>query len=86
MPTNRETAIVLLGQLGMNVSLQLEGGKAAPGQTISIQPKLLADQSLYLSSCTVGKEADSRRAEGNAEILLLTPDGKTVTRGLTGFS
>ena len=89
VPANRETAIVLLGRLTMNVSLQLESGKAAPGQTISIQPKLLADGSLYLSSCTVGTEPDSRQAAGNAEVLLLRarrqsgqsrPDGLLVRR------
>jgi hypothetical protein len=83
---NRETAIAAMGQIEMNVSLSVENGKVSPGQTISIQPKLIADQSLYLASCTLGTDAESRRAEGNAEIALLAPDGKVANRGLTGFS
>ncbi len=60
----------------------------SPGQTVAIQPRLTADQALYLSSCRFGKECDPSpsQAEGNAEVLLLGPGGKTVTRGLTGFS
>ncbi len=86
VPANRETAIVLLRRLRMDVALQLENGKASPGQTVSIQPKLLADRSLNLTSCTIGTAADCRRAEGNAEVLLLAPGGKVASRGLTGFS
>ena len=86
VPTGKETTITLLEQPAMNVSLGLDHGKAAPGQTLSIQPKLTADGFLYLSRCEVGKDANFQQAEGNAEILLLTPDGKVVNRGLTGFS
>jgi len=84
--TGKETAITLLGRIVMDVSLRLEGGKASPGQTITIQPKLMADPSLSLTRCEVGKDADRQQAEGNAEVLLLAPDGKVVNRGLTGFS
>ena len=86
VPTGQEKTVVLLEQLAMNVSLGLERGKASPGQTLSIQPKLTADGWLNLNACKIGKEADSRQAEANAEILLTTPDGTVVTRGLTGFS
>ena len=88
MPTNRETTVALLGQLDMNVSLDPynENKKVTPGQTVTVQPRLIADDSLYLSSCTIGKGGDSRSAEGNAEILLLSPAGETISRGLTGFS
>jgi hypothetical protein len=87
VPKDGQTTISMLGRIDMSVSLSSsDDGKASPGQTISIQPKLLADGSLYLSSCTVGGSSESRRAEGNAEILLNGPDGKTVSRGLTGFS
>ena len=86
VPTGKETTIALLGQLAMNVSLRFDNGKVMPGQTLSIQPKLIADRFLYLSRCEVGKDANCQQAEGNAEILLLTPDGKVVNRGLTGFS
>jgi hypothetical protein len=86
VPTNRETTVTLLAAIGMEMSLELGGGKAAPGQTISIQPRLIADGSLYLSRCTVGRDCNVQQAEGSAEVLLLGPDGKTVARGLTGFS
>jgi hypothetical protein len=89
VPTNQEATIALLGDLAMNISLGSdEKAKISPGQTISIQPRLTADQALYLSSCRFGKEGDPSpaQAEGNAKILLLGPDGETVTRGLTGFS
>ena len=86
MPTGKETTITLLGALTMDVSFGSESDKAAPGQTISIQPKLTADGTLYLSRCNVGKDTNVEQAEGNAEIVLLGPDGKEVNRGLTGFS
>jgi hypothetical protein len=84
--TNRETAITVVGQIDMDVSLSSENMRVSPGETVTVQPKLLADRSLYLSSCTIGKDAESRRAEGNAEIMLLAPDGKVASRGVTGFS
>jgi hypothetical protein len=86
VPTGRETTVTLLEQVAMDVSLRLDGPKAAPGQTIAIQPELIADGSLRLTRCTTGKDADCQQAEGGAEILLLAPDGKVINRGLTGFS
>lgn len=86
VPTGQETTVTLLDRLAMNVSLQLNGDTASPGQTISVQPKLTAEPSLSLTRCEVGKGANSQQAEGNAEVLLLAPDGKVVNRGLTGFS
>lgn len=86
VPTGGETTVVLLDKLAMNVSLGLENGKASPGQTLSIQPKLIADESLHLNTCKIGNENDYRQAEGSAEILLTKEDGTVVTRGLTGFS
>jgi hypothetical protein len=86
VPTGQEAAVVLLEQFAMNVSLGLENGKALPGQTLSIQPKLTADGWLSLNACKIGKENDYRQAEGNAEILLAKEDGTVVNRGLTGFS
>jgi hypothetical protein len=86
VPTGRETTVTLLKQVAMNVSLRLDGQRVTPGESVAIQPELIADDSLYLSRCTIGKDADCQHAEGNAEILLLAPDGKVVSRGLTGFS
>jgi hypothetical protein len=88
VPTNKETTVTLLERLAMNVALEPNESKASPGRTLSIRPELIADQSLELRSCTLGKAGDMSptRAEGNAEILLLGPNGKVVTRGLTGFS
>ncbi len=86
VPTNHETTVTLLDQLDLNVSFGYETTRPSPGQTLSIQPKLTADGTLYLSSCAVGGDANSRQAEGNAEIVLLSPDGKVVSRGMTGFS
>ena len=71
VPTGGETTVALLRQLAMQVTIDLRGGKAAPGETLSIQPKLTADRSLYLSSCRIGKGDEFQRAEGNAEIVLL---------------
>jgi hypothetical protein len=86
--TGRETAIAMLGTLAMNVTLDSarSGRKPKPGETLVISPKLVADENLYLSSCTIGKDDMARPAEGGAEILLLSPDGKTISRGITGFS
>ncbi len=88
VPSRKETTVTLLANLTMNVSLEQPDDKISPGQTLSIRPELIADQSLELRSCTLGKPGDlsPMRAEGNAEILLLGPNGKVVTRGLTGFS
>jgi hypothetical protein len=86
VPTGKETTITLLRHIRMDVSLTRDRGKVTPGQTIDIQPRLTADRSLYLSSCTTGKDADCRQPEGNAEIVLLGPGGKVVNRGMSGFS
>jgi hypothetical protein len=86
VPTGKEATITLLDHFTMNVSMQLDGGRASPGQTVSMQPELIADESLYLVRCTVGKDANCQQAEGSAEILLLAPDGKVANRGVTGFS
>jgi hypothetical protein len=86
VPTGQETTVVLLDKFAMKVSLGETRGKVSPGQTLSIQPRLTADDWLYLTSCRVGKEADFRQAEGSAEILLLAPDGTVASRGLSGFS
>ncbi len=86
VPTGHETTVTLLREVAMKVSLRSGGQRVGAGETVAIQPELIADGSLYLSRCTVGKDADRQQAEGNAEILLLGPDGKVVSRGLTGFS
>jgi hypothetical protein len=86
VPANGEIVIRILSQLKMDIAVPMEKPAASPGQTISIQPKLLADGSLYLSRCTVGNDADGQQMEGSTEILLLGTDGKTVIRGVTGFS
>jgi hypothetical protein len=86
VPTGGQTDVVLLEHFAMNVSLGQMQGKATPGQTVSIQPKLTADGWLYLNSCKVGKENDFRQAEGSAEIKLTAQDGTVVSRGMTGFS
>ncbi len=85
VPTGRESSVTLLKQVSMNVSLR-SGSRVSPGETVTIQPELIADDSLYLTRCSVGNDADRQQAEGNAEILLLGPGGKVVSRGLTGFS
>lgn len=87
VPIGKETMIPLLGQLAMQVNLALSRGKAKPSETITVRPRVIADvETLYLSSCTRGSEDRIRAAEGSAEILLLSPDGEAVSRGLSGFS
>ncbi|MBN1908315.1 MAG: hypothetical protein JW818_01125 [Pirellulales bacterium] len=86
VPTGQEATVTLLKQVAMRVSLEMEGPQATPGQTISIEPALVADKSLWLSGCTIENGARSEQAEGNAEILLLSPDGEVVNRGVSGFS
>ena len=85
VPTGKETSVTLLKQVAMRVSLQ-SGNQVAPGQTVTVQPQVSTDDSLFLYRCTVGKDATCQQAEGNAEIVLLSPDGKQVSRGLSGFS
>jgi len=86
--TGQETTIAMLGALAMKVvsDSQRSDSKPKPGETVVISPRLVADECLYLSACTVGAESAARSAEGTAEILLLSPDGKTINRGITGFS
>ena len=87
VPIGEETMIPLLGQLAMQVNLALSRGRAKPSETIAVRPRVIADgETLYLSSCTRGSEDRIRAAEGSAEILLLSPDGEAVSRGLSGFS
>ncbi len=86
--TGQETAIAMLGGLAMKVTTGSDrsAGKPKPGDTVVISPRLVADEGLYLASCTVGKDGVARSAEGGADILLLSPDGKIINRGITGFS
>jgi len=88
VPANGETTVTLLSKLDMKVSLDPnnENNKIIPGQTVTVQPELIADDALFLRTCTIDKDGNSRSAEGNAEIMLLSPDGETISRGLTGFS
>ena len=86
VPAGKETTITLLRQMAMNVSLGRDRNKVAPGQTVDIQPRLTADRLFYLTSCTTGKDGECQRPEGNAEIVLVAPDGKIINRGLSGFS
>ncbi len=86
--TAEETTIAMLGKLAMNVAIDTRGpdSKPTPGETVVISPRLVADECLYLSACTVGAERDARPAEGSAEIFLLSSDGRVINRGITGFS
>lgn len=87
VPIGQETTAPVLDQLAMQVTLDLEKGRAAPSQTLTVRPQVVADgEMLYLSSCTIGEEDRFRSAEASAEILLLSPEGKVVNRGLSGFS
>jgi hypothetical protein len=71
----------------MTVTLDAENGQAAPSQTLTVRPQVTADDEVfYLSACTIGEDDRSRSAEAAAEILLLSPEAKTVSRGLSGFS
>ena len=86
--TGEETTIAMLGKLAMNVAWDSRGSdsKPKPGETVVISPRLVADECLYLSACTVGAEGAARPAEGSAEIFLLSSDRKIINRGITGFS
>ena len=82
VPADQETSIPLLGQLAMRVTLDVANNRARPAESVTIRPQVMADESLYLSSCTIGEQGQAR----SAEILLISPDGQTVSRGLSGFS
>jgi hypothetical protein len=86
--TGKETAVAMLDRLAMNVTFDRyqPESKPKPGETVVVSPRLIADESLYLSSCTIGKDNFARSAEATAEILLLSLDGKVIQRGITGFS
>jgi hypothetical protein len=99
VPAGRETAAAVLASLAMEVSVNRYGNPAIrPGDTVSVTPRLVADGGLQLMRCNIG-EPDrapteggaptagwSQPAEGSAEIVLRTVDGKQVDRGVTGFS
>jgi hypothetical protein len=86
--TGEETMLAMLDRLEMNVTTDSRGSnsKPQPGETVVISPRLIADECLYLSACTVGAAGDARAAEGSAEVFLLSSDGKIINRGITGFS
>lgn len=89
VPLGKETAITLMDGLTMKVELDWNGtNKAKPSETVTVRPQLTAGQnSLYLSACFLGDENDRMNAaEASAEIRLLSPDGKQVSRGMSGFS
>ncbi|MBN2024256.1 MAG: hypothetical protein JW809_15845 [Pirellulales bacterium] len=85
---DEETTLAMLGKLALNVAFDStnSGGPPKPGDTVTVSPRLVADDCLYLSSSTVGGEFDARAAEGSAEVFLLAADGKIINRGITGFS
>jgi hypothetical protein len=61
--------------------------KVRPGDTVTIRPNLVADGGVfYLAACAIGGEDRLQSAESSAEILLLSPEGKIVDRGRSGFS
>ena len=83
----KEADVSLLEKIAMRVSLDVKNGKAEPSQTFTVRPQVTADgNTLYLSGCTVGGENRTNSTERSAEILLLCPKGKTVSRGMSGFS
>lgn len=84
--TGQRTQIVLLPGLLMKVTLERQSGKIRPGDNVTITPRLSASDGLVLSSCKVGKNQDFCQAEGAAEILLFSLDGKVISRGVSGFS
>ena len=61
--TGQETTIVMLGKLAMNVVTDSHrpDDKPKPGETVVISPRMVADECLYLSACSVGSEGDSAR-------------------------
>jgi hypothetical protein len=84
--TGQRTQITLLPDLLMQVTLERQGGKIRPGDNVTITPRLSASDGLILRSCQVGQNQDFRQAEAGAEILLLSLDGKLISRGVSGFS
>ncbi len=64
-----------------------QDGRAKPAETVTITPKLTADDALSLSRCDIaGSGGLVRSAERGAEVALLSPQGKELTRGMLGFS
>jgi hypothetical protein len=86
VPVGQETAVALCGKLDMEVTLSVPNGHACPAETVNIRPQLTADGSLYLYRASCGNERSVRSAEQSAEIVLLSPDGQEINRGITGFS
>jgi hypothetical protein len=86
--SGRETPVSLMAGLVLKVEMDTEryGRTPAPGDTVVVSPRLVADGSLYLSSCTIGKGETASSAEASAEIALLSLEGKIISRGITGFS
>jgi hypothetical protein len=78
--------MALLTDLAMKVGFEHTGGKTRPGESVTITPQVRAGDGLVLSTCKTGKDQDVRQAEASAEILLLSLDGKIISRGITGFS
>jgi hypothetical protein len=86
--SGQETSIPLMARMAMNVDMDFQryGRRPAPGDTVVVSPRLVADDSLYLSACTIGTGDAASSAEASAEFMLLSVDGKTISRGITGFS
>lgn len=86
VPIGQETTIALLDRVSMRVGLDLNGNVAKPSQTITVRPEVATrDGALWLSACTRGSEESHNAAEGAAVILFLSPDGKQLSRGISGF-
>lgn len=87
VPLGQEVTIPLLEKVVMHVACELKQGKARPSETVTARLDVLADDAgLSLASCTRGGEDREQAAESSAEILLLSADGKTISRGMSGFS
>jgi hypothetical protein len=86
--TGKETAVTMLGKLAMTATTDCgsSADKPKPGETVVVSPRLVADESLYLSRCAIGNDSGPRSTEAAAEVLLVSPNGKTIDRGITGFS
>ena len=86
VPPGQETVVPVLSRLVMEVTFNVADNRVRPAETVIVRPQVNADDTLYLSSCTVGEGDRARSSESTAEILLLSPTGQTVSRGLSGFS
>jgi hypothetical protein len=84
--TGQRTQIVLLPDLMMHVTLARQVGKIRPGDNVTITPRLSASDGLVLRSCKVGKIPGLPPSRTAAEILLLSLDGRPISRGVSGFS